>query len=96
MTITLSNYPAASHSDPVTSAQPQGHAVAARAVQASKTYGKHDAIVRALDGVDVAFDAGQFTAIMGPSGLGQVDADALHRRPRHAHQSAPCSSATPT
>ena len=75
MTITLSNHPASTHSDPVASAAalapPQEHVVAARAVQASKTYGKHDAIVRALDAVDVTFHAGQFTAIMGPSGSGK-------------------------
>jgi putative ABC transport system ATP-binding protein len=45
--------------------------VAARAQQAAKTYGKNDAIVRALDNVDVTFYAGQFTAIMGPSGSGK-------------------------
>ena len=32
----------------------------------------------------------------GPLGLGQVDAPARARRPRHAHQRARCSSATPT
>jgi len=45
--------------------------VAARALNASKTYGKGDAVVRALDEVDVTFYAGQFTAIMGPSGSGK-------------------------
>ena len=49
----------------------QERVVAARAVQATKTYGKGDAEVRALDGVDVDFPAGQFTAIMGPSGSGK-------------------------
>jgi putative ABC transport system ATP-binding protein len=44
---------------------------AARAVAATKTYGKGDSVVRALDGVDVTFDAERFTAIMGPSGSGK-------------------------
>ena len=46
-------------------------APAARAVQATKVYGRGDAQVRALDGVDVSFAVGQFTAIMGPSGSGK-------------------------
>ena len=45
--------------------------VAARAVDATKIYGKGDSEVRALDGVTVEFDAGRFTAIMGPSGSGK-------------------------
>ena len=45
--------------------------VAACAVGASKIYGSGDTEVRALDGVDVAFHAGEFTAIMGPSGSGK-------------------------
>jgi putative ABC transport system ATP-binding protein len=36
-----------------------------------KTYGSGDATVHALDGVSVAFAAGQFTAVMGPSGSGK-------------------------
>ena len=36
-----------------------------------KTYGLGEATVRALDGVDVDFTAGAFTAIMGPSGSGK-------------------------
>ncbi|PUB22133.1 hypothetical protein C8K30_1131, partial [Promicromonospora sp. AC04] len=39
----------------------------ARAVRArslTKTYGKGEAVVRALDGVDVDFEQGRFTAIM--------------------------------
>ena len=46
----------------------------ARAVRArslTKTYGKGEAVVRALDGVDVDFEQGRFTAIMGPSGSGK-------------------------
>ncbi len=37
----------------------------------SKRYGSGAAEVRALDGVDVDFAAGAFTAIMGPSGSGK-------------------------
>ena len=44
---------------------------AARAVAASKIYGSGDSEVRALDGVDVSFEKGTFTAIMGPSGSGK-------------------------
>jgi putative ABC transport system ATP-binding protein len=46
-------------------------APAARAVDATKVYGKGEAEVRALDGVNVEFSAGRFTAIMGPSGSGK-------------------------
>jgi putative ABC transport system ATP-binding protein len=55
-------------------AQPQPTAetgVAARAVGVSKVYGTGEAAVRALDRVDVTFEAGNFTAIMGPSGSGK-------------------------
>jgi putative ABC transport system ATP-binding protein len=45
--------------------------VAARAVGASKVYGSGETEVRALDGVDVEFVQGQFTAVMGPSGSGK-------------------------
>jgi putative ABC transport system ATP-binding protein len=44
---------------------------AARAVGATKIYGQGEAEVRALDGVDVEFAPGAFTAIMGPSGSGK-------------------------
>ncbi len=37
----------------------------------TKVYGSGDAQVRALDGVDVDFVSGQFTAIMGASGSGK-------------------------
>jgi len=46
-------------------------AIAAQAIGAVKTYGSGSTTVRALDGVDVAFAAGQFTAVMGPSGSGK-------------------------
>jgi putative ABC transport system ATP-binding protein len=44
---------------------------AARAVQLVKTYGKGDAVVQALAGIDIEFERGQFTAVMGPSGSGK-------------------------
>ncbi|KUN06063.1 peptide ABC transporter ATP-binding protein [Streptomyces yokosukanensis] len=44
---------------------------AARVAGAVKVYGGGDTAVHALDGVDVAFPAGRFTAIMGPSGSGK-------------------------
>jgi putative ABC transport system ATP-binding protein len=44
---------------------------AARAVDLTKTYGKGDAVVRALDDVSVEFERGRFTAVMGPSGSGK-------------------------
>ena len=44
---------------------------AARMSGGSKIYGTGDTEVRALDGVDVEFERGRFTAIMGPSGSGK-------------------------
>ncbi len=44
---------------------------AARAVDATKTYGSGDAAVHALAGVTVTFPRERFTAIMGPSGSGK-------------------------
>jgi putative ABC transport system ATP-binding protein len=44
---------------------------AARAVDLVKTYGKGDAVVQALAGVNVEFESGRFTAVMGPSGSGK-------------------------
>ena len=44
---------------------------AARAVKAVKLYGCAETSVRALDGVNVEFAPGCFTAIMGPSGSGK-------------------------
>lgn len=45
--------------------------IASRAVGATKIYGEGETEVRALDGVDVEFDRGAYTAIMGPSGSGK-------------------------
>lgn len=45
--------------------------LAARAVDAVKTYGKGDAAIHALAGVSIGFPAREFTAIMGPSGSGK-------------------------
>jgi putative ABC transport system ATP-binding protein len=50
---------------------PPAPAVAARAVVATKVYGKDDNEVRALDGVTIDFATSAFTAIMGPSGSGK-------------------------
>ena len=44
---------------------------AARMSGGTKIYGSGDTEVRALDGVDVEFGRGRFTAIMGPSGSGK-------------------------
>ncbi|WP_125774840.1 ABC transporter ATP-binding protein [Antribacter gilvus] len=44
---------------------------AVRARSLTKTYGKGEAEVHALAGVDVDFAEGRFTAIMGPSGSGK-------------------------
>ena len=44
---------------------------AARAIDLTKTYGKGDVVVRALDDVNVEFQRGHFTAVMGPSGSGK-------------------------
>ena len=52
-----------------TAGSPAVAAVRARVL--AKTYGKGAAAVRALDAVDVDFQAGKFTAIMGPSGSGK-------------------------
>ena len=45
--------------------------VAARTVDAVKVYGSGEIEVRALNGVSITFEQGQFTAIMGPSGSGK-------------------------
>ncbi|WP_211357024.1 ABC transporter ATP-binding protein [Nocardioides rubriscoriae] len=50
---------------------PAATTVAARVVGLTKTYGKGEAGVRALDDVSVDLYAGEFTAVMGPSGSGK-------------------------
>ena len=55
----------------MTTTTPPRTAVAARAVAASKIYGKGDTEVRALDSIDVDFARAHYTAIMGPSGSGK-------------------------
>ncbi len=47
------------------------HRIASRAVDVAKVYGTGSTVVRALDGVDMEFEAGKFTVIMGPSGSGK-------------------------
>src|ERR1019366_4936965 len=49
---------------------PPGEA-AAVAVELCKTYGTGAAAVEALSGVNVTFERGRFTAVMGPSGSGK-------------------------
>jgi len=46
-------------------------AVAARALDVVKTYGRGDTAVRALDGATIEVETGRLTAIMGPSGSGK-------------------------
>jgi len=48
---------------------PRTGIVSARGVE--RIYGEGEAEVRALDGIDVSFDKGVFTSIMGPSGSGK-------------------------
>src|ERR1700730_4764499 len=45
--------------------------IAAQAIHAVKIYGTGDTPDGALDGIDVSFAKGHFTAIMGPSGSGK-------------------------
>ncbi|MCO5315273.1 MAG: ABC transporter ATP-binding protein [Solirubrobacterales bacterium] len=42
-----------------------------KATGVKRTYGIGDAEVKALDGIDVSFEPGRFTSIMGPSGSGK-------------------------
>ena len=55
----------------ITTAAPPAVAVAVRARDVVKTYGRGDTAVRALDGASLSIPAGQFTAVMGPSGSGK-------------------------
>ena len=45
--------------------------IAASASQATKVYGEGDTQVVALNSVDIEFESGRFSAIMGPSGSGK-------------------------
>ncbi|QCU79113.1 ABC transporter ATP-binding protein [Citricoccus sp. SGAir0253] len=66
--------PASPGPDAGPAASPAGPTPATPAVSARglvKAYGRGEAAVRALAGVDVDFAAGRFTAIMGPSGSGK-------------------------
>lgn len=53
----------------MTVAVPSSELIRLRAV--SKIYGEGEAEVRALDGVDLDIDDGEFVAVMGPSGSGK-------------------------
>ncbi len=68
MNLTLRNRPV-----PSTSISPieTSTTAAASAHAATKIYGEGDTRVVALNAVDVQFDTGKFTAIMGPSGSGK-------------------------
>lgn len=48
-----------------------GPGTAIRTEDLTKDYGEGESVVHALRGVDVSFDQGMFTAIMGPSGSGK-------------------------
>jgi putative ABC transport system ATP-binding protein len=52
-------------------ASPRETTPAAHSVDLRKTYGSGDATVHALAGVNVTFERGRFTAVMGPSGSGK-------------------------
>jgi putative ABC transport system ATP-binding protein len=67
VTTTPTPNPQAGPPDPASAGTP----VAVRAEAATKVYGSGRTTVRALDGVDLAIEAGRFTAVMGPSGSGK-------------------------
>jgi putative ABC transport system ATP-binding protein len=71
MTLTLDHDLALDLRRPPVPTAPPATSVAARAIDAVKTYGRGEAAVHALDGVSVEFLTGQFTATMGPSGSGK-------------------------
>ncbi len=59
-------------SSPVTAERSApAEAIAVRAVDLVKVYGKGEMQVKALGGVSIEFPVGRFTAIMGPSGSGK-------------------------
>lgn len=53
----------------MTAVAPSSELISLRAV--SKIYGEGEAEVRALDGIDLDIDDGEFVAVMGPSGSGK-------------------------
>lgn len=55
----------------MTTTPPPTTTAAARTEDLVKVYGRGETLVTALDHVDVAFESGRFTAIMGPSGSGK-------------------------
>jgi putative ABC transport system ATP-binding protein len=57
--------------DPMTSTSPAPPDAAVAAAGLTTVYGEGGTAVVALDGVDVSFQRGRFTAIMGPSGSGK-------------------------
>jgi putative ABC transport system ATP-binding protein len=57
-------------SEPTATAAPTATSIVS-ATGLTRVYGEGEAEVRALDGVDVEFPKGKFTAIMGPSGSGK-------------------------
>jgi putative ABC transport system ATP-binding protein len=59
------------HVVPVSQTRTATEAPAAQAVGLTKTYGTGNATVQALAGIDVTFDRGRFSAVMGPSGSGK-------------------------
>ena len=71
MSITTENPVTTAATSAVPNTPPAPALLAASASSATKVYGKGDTQVVALDAVDVAFEAGKFTAIMGPSGSGK-------------------------
>ena len=50
----------------------------------TKTYDSGELAVQALGGIDLKIETGQMVAVIGPSGSGQVDADAHPRLPGRA------------
>lgn len=55
----------------MTTTLPRTSLAAARMTDAVKRYGQGETAVTALDGIDISFKSGEFTAIMGPSGSGK-------------------------
>ncbi|PFG41089.1 putative ABC transport system ATP-binding protein [Georgenia soli] len=69
--MTTSTTPAVRRSTAPQQLPPDSVPAAARAAGLTKVYGDGETRVVALDGVDVVFPRGVFTAIMGPSGSGK-------------------------